>query len=115
MSALLAVDLARAVAQSPARLALLGTGTVGNAVLQRLAQWQGTLPGARLSLVHAANSRHAVSCRSGTAADGITDGLLRLSVGIEALEDLQADLAAGFARVEALELDVCRKPERVGA
>jgi homoserine dehydrogenase len=58
-------------------LALLGTGTVGSAVLQRLAQWQGTPLGARLSLVHAANSRHAVSSRSGIAADGITDLLAR--------------------------------------
>ena len=77
MSAVFAVAPTRAVAQPPARLALLGTGTVGNAVLQRLAQWQGTPLGARLSLVHAANSRHAVSSRSGIAADGITDLLAR--------------------------------------
>ena len=29
---------------------------------------------------------------------GLTDGLIRLSVGIEALEDLRADLAAGLDR-----------------
>jgi cystathionine gamma-synthase len=34
-------------------------------------------------------------------AAGISDGLLRLSVGIEALSDLQADLADAFARVAA--------------
>jgi cystathionine gamma-synthase len=33
------------------------------------------------------------------AAAGLTDGLLRLSVGIEALADLQRDLAAGLAAV----------------
>lgn len=49
----------------PARIALLGTGTVGNAVLARLAAWQGTALADRLSLVHLANSRHAVSRRSG--------------------------------------------------
>ena len=49
------------------------------------------------------------------AAAGISDGLLRLSVGIEALEDLQADLAAGFARVEALAVVECRKQDRVEA
>jgi len=30
---------------------------------------------------------------------GLVDGLLRLSVGIEALEDLRKDLMAAFARV----------------
>ena len=41
----------------PARIALLGTGTVGSAVLARLAGWQGTALGDRLSLRYAANSR----------------------------------------------------------
>jgi homoserine dehydrogenase len=44
---------------APARVALLGTGTVGSGVLRRLAQWQGTDLGERLRLVHVANSRHA--------------------------------------------------------
>jgi homoserine dehydrogenase len=67
----------RAIVQVPARLALLGTGTVGNAVLQRLAQWQGAPPGSRLSLVHVANSRRAVAGRSGIAADDVTGLLAR--------------------------------------
>jgi cystathionine gamma-synthase len=29
---------------------------------------------------------------------GLTDGLIRLSIGIEALEDLRADLALALAR-----------------
>jgi homoserine dehydrogenase len=41
----------------PARLALLGTGTVGNAVLARLAAWEGSPLGARLALRYVANSR----------------------------------------------------------
>ena len=41
----------------PARIALLGTGTVGKAVLARLAGWEGTALGDRLSLRYAANSR----------------------------------------------------------
>jgi homoserine dehydrogenase len=77
VSAVFAVGPTRAVAQSPARLALLGTGTVGNAVLQRLAQWQGAPLGARLSLVHAANSRHTIASRFGIAADGIVELLAR--------------------------------------
>ena len=40
-----------------ARIALLGSGTVGLAVLRRLAQWQGSAIGERLSLVYAANTR----------------------------------------------------------
>ena len=42
---------------------------------------------------------HAAMAPEARAAAGISDGLLRLSVGIEALEDLQADLDAALARV----------------
>ncbi len=52
--------VATASAQAPARIALLGTGTVGRAVLERLAAWEAapdTAPPASLSLVHVANSR----------------------------------------------------------
>jgi homoserine dehydrogenase len=45
---------------APVRVALLGTGTVGRAVLERLAAWDGTPLGARVSLVYAANSRVAL-------------------------------------------------------
>jgi homoserine dehydrogenase len=41
----------------PAKLALLGSGTVGLAVLQRLSKWRGTPFARRLSLVFAANTR----------------------------------------------------------
>jgi cystathionine gamma-synthase len=41
---------------------------------------------------------HAAMQEPARRAAGLTDGLLRLSVGIEAVEDLRADLAAGFAR-----------------
>ena len=40
-----------------AKIALLGSGTVGLAVLQRLAEWQGTARGEQLRLVYAANTR----------------------------------------------------------
>lgn len=45
---------------TPARIALLGTGTVGRAVLARLASWASTPLAERLRLVHVENSRHAV-------------------------------------------------------
>ena len=47
-----------AVGCAPARVALLGTGTVGTAVLARLAAWRGAPLGERLQLAHVANSRH---------------------------------------------------------
>lgn len=53
----------------PARIALLGAGTVGSAVLQRLAQWKGTTLGDRLQLVHVANSRRACGNARGLQAD----------------------------------------------
>ena len=40
-----------------AKIALLGSGTVGLAVLQRLADWEGTYLGEQLRLVYAANTR----------------------------------------------------------
>lgn len=43
---------------APANIALLGTGTVGRAVLARLDAWAGTPLGARLRLRYVANSRH---------------------------------------------------------
>ena len=44
---------------TPARIALLGTGKVGKAVLAQLADWEGTSFGERLSLRYTANSRFA--------------------------------------------------------
>ena len=69
MSTLLAAAVpdqeARARAAKPARVALLGTGNVGSAVSARLASWSGTPLAGRISLVHVANSRHAISNRFG--------------------------------------------------
>lgn len=53
--------VARADADVSAEVALLGTGTVGRAVLARLASWSGTPLGDRLRVVHVANSRLAVA------------------------------------------------------
>ncbi len=54
---------------APARVALLGTGTVGSAVLARLASWRGQPLGERLRLVHVANSRRAVADAAGLLPD----------------------------------------------
>ncbi|VTP98683.1 cystathionine gamma-lyase [Pseudomonas aeruginosa] len=48
---------------------------------------------------HPAIMTHA-SIPAETRADlGISDSLIRLSVGVEALEDLQADLAQALAKI----------------
>lgn len=60
----------------PARIALLGTGTVGKAVLARLAGWEGTAFGDRLSLSYSANSRigfQPSSCAEALARVNVRD------------------------------------------
>ena len=73
-----------------------------------------SLGGVESLIAHPATMTHAAMSPEARAEAGISDGLLRLSVGIESLEDLQADLAAGFARVQALSL-ACRTQDRVEA
>jgi len=41
---------------------------------------------------------HAAMDPAARERAGLTDGLIRLSIGIEALEDLRADLARALAR-----------------
>ena len=62
-------------ADHPAQIALLGTGTVGSAVLARLRRWQGTAFGRRLLLVHVANSRRAVGDKRGVALRAPAPGI----------------------------------------
>jgi homoserine dehydrogenase len=75
-----------------ARVALLGTGTVGSAVLRRLSQWQGTDLGERLRLVHVANSRHACGDRAGLSPLAAAEQL-QASGRIAALEEVAPALA----------------------
>jgi cystathionine gamma-synthase len=60
-----------------------------------------SLGGVESLIAHPASMTHAAMCESARQAAGLTDGLLRLSVGIEAFEDLRSDLAAAFERVES--------------
>jgi cystathionine gamma-synthase len=60
-----------------------------------------SLGGVESLIAHPASMTHAAMEPEARRAAGLTDGLLRLSVGIEALEDLRDDLANGFARVNA--------------
>lgn len=68
MSAVLDIDAPAAQQTVRARIALLGTGTVGSAVLARLDEWKGTAFGEQLELVHVANSR--VNFKPFPGADG---------------------------------------------
>lgn len=57
MSALVVSKSVVAAAPDVARVALIGTGTVGRAVLDRLCEWQGQPIGQRLRLVYVGNTR----------------------------------------------------------
>jgi cystathionine gamma-synthase len=49
-------------------------------------------------IAHPATMTHAAMDPQARARAGLTDGLLRLSVGIEAYDDLRDDFAAGLER-----------------
>jgi cystathionine gamma-synthase len=61
-----------------------------------------SLGGVESLVAHPASMTHAAMHETARRAAGLTDGLLRLSVGIEALEDLRSDLAAALARAGGL-------------
>jgi cystathionine gamma-synthase len=58
-----------------------------------------SLGGVESLVAHPASMTHAAMSTRDQEAAGISTGLLRLSVGIEHVDDLLADLAAGFAAV----------------
>jgi cystathionine gamma-synthase len=60
-----------------------------------------SLGGVESLVAHPGTMTHAAMDEASRRAAGLTDGLLRLSIGIEAVEDLRADLAAGLARAVA--------------
>jgi cystathionine gamma-synthase len=57
-----------------------------------------SLGGVESLVAHPATMTHAAMEPAARQAAGLVDGLLRLSVGIEAVEDLERDLAAGLKR-----------------
>ena len=52
-------------------------------------------------VVHPPSTSHRQSSGADLLAAGITPGLLRVSVGLEDLEDLEADLAVGLDAARA--------------
>ena len=71
-----------------------------------------SLGGVESLVAHPATMTHAAMDPVARQKAGLVDGLLRLSVGIEALEDLQADLAAGLERAAAV-LPKTQREEKV--
>jgi cystathionine gamma-synthase len=61
-----------------------------------------SLGGVESLVAHPASMTHAAMTPEVRAKAGIGDGLLRLSIGIEAVEDLLTDLEAGLARAAAV-------------
>lgn len=59
-----------------------------------------SLGGVESLVAHPASMTHAAMDPAARERAGITDSLLRLSVGIETADDLLADLAAGLARIQ---------------
>ena len=60
-----------------------------------------SLGGVESLVAHPATMTHAAMSAEARAAAGIGDGLLRLSVGIEHVDDLASDLAAGLLRARS--------------
>ena len=75
-----------------------------------------SLGGVESLVAHPATMTHAAMSPEARAEAGISDGLLRLSVGIEALADLQADIKAALQRAQVVIEDCRRKqPQLVDA
>ena len=62
----------------------------------RLISITANLGDAKSTLTHPATTTHARISQEARDAAGISDGLLRIAVGLEAVQDLQADLARGL-------------------
>ena len=63
----------------------------------RLISITGNLGDVRTTITHPATTTHGRITPEARAAAGITDGLVRIAVGLEAVEDLKADLQRGLA------------------
>lgn len=63
----------------------------------RLISITGNLGDTKTTITHPGTTTHGRLAPEARAAAGIKEGLLRLAVGLESIEDLQADLARGLA------------------
>ncbi|MGI8930788.1 MAG: PLP-dependent transferase, partial [Sphingomicrobium sp.] len=67
-----------------------------------------SLGGVESLIAHPATMTHASMSEEARERAGIGSGLLRVSVGIEHIEDLAADLSAALGRALACSREVCR-------
>ena len=51
----------------------------------------------RSLVIHPASTTHSQLTAEEQLTAGVTPGLIRLSVGLEAIEDIKADIEGGFA------------------
>jgi O-succinylhomoserine sulfhydrylase len=63
----------------------------------RLISITANLGDVKTTITHPATTTHGRISAEARAAAGITDGLLRIAVGLEALDDLKADLERGLS------------------
>jgi methionine-gamma-lyase len=77
-----------------------GGRAAAKAVIEALAlpELTASLGSVHTMVVHPPSTSHRQSSEADLVAAGITPGLLRVSAGLEDLEDLQADFAAALAR-----------------
>jgi O-succinylhomoserine sulfhydrylase len=54
---------------------------------------------AKSTITHPATTTHGRLTPEQRVAAGISDGLIRIAVGLESISDLQDDLARGFAAI----------------
>jgi len=64
----------------------------------RLISITANLGDTKTTITHPATTTHGRISPEARAAAGIGEGLLRIAVGLESVEDLKADLARGLAR-----------------
>ena len=80
-----------------------GGRAAGKALIDalRLPELTASLGSVHTMVVHPPSTSHRQSTEAELLAAGITPGLLRVSVGLEDLEDLQADFSAALAAIPA--------------
>jgi O-succinylhomoserine sulfhydrylase len=62
----------------------------------RMISITGNLGDVKTTITHPATTTHGRITPEARAAAGITEGLVRVAVGLEAVEDLKTDLARGL-------------------
>src|SRR6476469_11165419 len=85
-----------------ARLALLGSGTVGQAVLDRLHSWRTTDTGEGLRLVYAANTRLALHDSAGLCPASACARLVGAPYSASGRQSGALETALGFRGVRIL-------------